>query len=186
MTVTDFAYLFGVWSFQIPLGLILYCKLVIAVIVFLLLENLYRNIVADGLWGVRFLIVALGALYIYDFILYADGLLFRSVGVAMIEARGGINLILVPFLFLAASRNPSWTLNVYFSRKVVFHTVTLVGSGAYLLGMAAAGYYIQNIGGDWGDILMISFSLLSLLILILLLSNLDIIIKNLIFLLVLL
>ncbi|MDP5052667.1 MAG: PEP-CTERM system histidine kinase PrsK, partial [Congregibacter sp.] len=39
----------------------------------------------------------------------------------------------------------------------VFHTVTLMGAGLYLLCMAVIGYFIKYLGGSWGGVLQVSF-----------------------------
>ncbi|HKJ88871.1 MAG TPA: XrtA/PEP-CTERM system histidine kinase PrsK, partial [Gammaproteobacteria bacterium] len=46
-------------------------------------------------------------------------------------------------------RNPGWSLDVYVSRRMVLHTVTLVGAGLYMLVMAGVGYSIRAYGGIW-------------------------------------
>lgn len=141
----------------------IYNSLILCIVIFLLVENLYRNSAEDGRWGIKLLVLAVAGLYIYDFLLYADTLLFTAIGEKLFKARGIVNFLIVPVLALAVSRNPTWKLNVKLSRKVAFHTITLIGTGAYLIGMSAAGYFLRNFAGKWGDILQISFILAALL-----------------------
>ena len=39
----------------------------------------------------------------------------------------------------------------------VFHSTALLVSGAFLLAVAAAGYIVRYLGGDWGRALQIEF-----------------------------
>ncbi len=54
---------------------------------------------------------------------------------------------------------------VRISRQVMFHTATLVASGAYLLFMAAAGYYVRYSGGEWGAAVQVALLFGALLLL---------------------
>lgn len=167
----EIAYGFGLWNFSLGPVVSLYIKLIISIIIFLLVENLYRNTAVEGRWGIRLLFLGVGTLFVYDFLMYSDSILFTAIGPMLYEARGLINFMIVPLIALSASRNPTWSMNVQFSRKAVFHTVTLMGSGAYLIGMAAAGYYLQNYAGRWGDILQVSFILVAFVGLLLFVSS---------------
>jgi len=51
---------------------------------------------------------------------------------------------------ISTMRTRNWTLRVALSRRVVFHSTALMATGAYLLFMAAAGYYVRYFGGTWG------------------------------------
>ena len=42
------------------------------------------------------------------------------------------------------------------SRTAAFYSATLILAGAYLLFMAAVGYYVRYFGGDWGRALQLS------------------------------
>jgi len=162
LELADVGHSFGLWAISLGPVVSLYIKLIISIMVFLLVENLYRNTAVEGRWGIRLLFLGVGTLFIYDFLLYSDNILFTAIGPMLYEARGIVNFMIVPLIALSAARNPTWSMNVQFSRKAVFHTVTLMGSGAYLIGMAAAGYYLQNFAGKWGDIFQVTFILAAL------------------------
>ncbi|MFK7829078.1 MAG: XrtA/PEP-CTERM system histidine kinase PrsK [Congregibacter sp.] len=123
----------------------------------ILLEQIYRNASSTAKWGLKYLCLGLGILFIYDFFMYAEALLFSELTPELWQARGLVNTMVVPCLAVAISRNRDWNMDVYVSRQVVFHTVTLLGSGLYLVGMALAGYAIKYLGGDWGGVLQVSF-----------------------------
>lgn len=130
---------------------------ILAVIGIVLIEQLYRNTHPDSRWGIKFMCMAVGAMFAYDFFFYSDALLFRHINVNLWTARGFVNALVAPLILVSAARNPEWSLRVHVSRHVVFHTASLFGAGVYLLVMAAAGYYIRIFGGTWGSVLQIAF-----------------------------
>lgn len=146
-----------------PLGLGLHYQLVLtlwlmsALLGLVLIEQLYRNATQNARWSIKFLCLGLGAPLVYDFFMYAEALLFRELDRELWEARGLINALALPLLAVAISRNSNWRVNLQVSRQVAFHTVTLTGAGLYLLGMAAAGYAINYLGGTWGNVLQMGF-----------------------------
>jgi putative PEP-CTERM system histidine kinase len=131
-------------------GLLAVCGLV-------LVEMIYRNAAPERRWNIKFLCIALGGMFAYDFYLYSDALLFRRVSPEAWSARGFVSVLFVPFIAVAAARNPVWSLEISVSRGVVFHSTALLGAGLYLLVMAVAGYYIRYFGGDWGAMLQYTF-----------------------------
>ena len=130
-----------------------------------LLEQAFRAMRAVPRKQILPLIIALGGILAYDLYLFSHGLLFLGVDEDLWAARGFANLLAVPFLLLAASRNPDWSVDVFVSRHVAFYTTSLVGIGAYLLVMAVAGYGLRVAGGEWGFVLQAVFFLGSLFVL---------------------
>ncbi len=139
--------------------------LILALIGMALVEQLFRNTRPSGRWSVKYLFLGVGAIFAYDFFLYSDALLFKQIDYDLWTARGFVNALVVPMLAVSAARNPAWSLDVFISRRVVFHTVTLAGAGVYLLVMAAAGYYIRQYGGSWGTAAQATFLAFALLLL---------------------
>ncbi|MEO0437618.1 MAG: XrtA/PEP-CTERM system histidine kinase PrsK [Pseudomonadota bacterium] len=131
--------------------------LLMAVVGLLLIEQLYRNAQEQERWGVKFLCLGVGTLFAFDLVMYAEALLFRNLDSQLWQARGFIIALTVPWLAVAIARNRNWRMDVHVSRQVVFHTVTLMGAGVYLLAMAVIGYFIKYLGGTWGGVLQISF-----------------------------
>ncbi len=60
-------------------------RLGFAVCNILLLENLYFNTPAEARWHVNLLCVALGGMFLYDLVLYADAALFHRVSGPLFE-----------------------------------------------------------------------------------------------------
>ena len=103
----------------------------------LLLENLYFNTQPDSRWHINLLCVALGGVFLYDLVLYADGVLFHRLSFVLVEARAPVIIMAAPLIALAAVRNRRWAMDIHVSRDVVFHSFTLIGSGIFLLAVAA-------------------------------------------------
>lgn len=140
---------------QVDLPLIAW--LIFALLGLMLVEQFYRNTHPDQRWAIKFFCLGLGALYVYDFFMYADGLLFKQLDSQLWSARGMINTLTLPLLAIAISRNPNWSVEMHLSRHVVFHTATLSSAGLYLIIMSLAGYGIRYYGGSWGTVLQITF-----------------------------
>lgn len=145
--------------------------LVMAVIGLALIEQLIRNARPESRRSVKYLCIGLGAIFAYDFYLYSHALLFGGVDPLLWEARGMINAIVVPVIGVAAVRDPQWSLDIFVSRRVVFHTAALLGSGLYLLAMGLGGYFIQQYGGTWGAVAEVIFLFGAVLMLMMLLFS---------------
>ena len=131
--------------------------LVMSIAGLVLVEQLIRNARAASRRSVKYLCMGLGALFAYDFYLYSHALLFQGTDPALWNARGFINALVVPVIGIAAVRDPQWSLDIFVSRRVVFHTAALLGAGLYLLAMGLGGYVIRDYGGTWGTIAQVSF-----------------------------
>ena len=120
-----------------------------ALVVLVLVEQLYRNAGERVRWSLKYLCLGIGAIFAYDLFLFADAWLGQRPDPALWAARGYVNALVAPLLAVAAARNPSWKLDVYVSRGFVLHTATLAIAGGYLVLMAAAAYSIEVYGGAW-------------------------------------
>ena len=132
-------------------------RVVMAVMGMLLVEQLYRNTPAKGRWGIKFACFGIGGMFAYDFYLYSDAMLFRQVNMEIWSARGAVNALIVPLVAVSAARNPQWSLGISVSRRILFHSATLLGTALYLLAMSAAGYYLRFFGGSWGAVMQVTF-----------------------------
>ncbi len=137
----------------------------------ILIEQLYRNTQEDNRWGIKYLLLGLGAMFAFDFYLYADALLFQRIDTGLWYARGPIVTMAVPLIGLSVARNPTWSIHVFVSRRMVFHTTAIFSAGIYMLLMAVAGYYIRLYGGEWGSVFQVIFFSGAALILIVLTSS---------------
>ena len=121
-----------------------------------LVEQFYRNTPPKERWSIKFLCLALGGMFAYDFYLYSEAMLFSRISADTWTARGAVNALLVPLLWISLQRSPE-SRPMGISHRMAFHSVALGGSGIYLMLMAAAGYYLRIVGGTWGSLLQTVF-----------------------------
>jgi putative PEP-CTERM system histidine kinase len=136
-----------------------------------LVEQLFRRTQQNWRWNVRPLCLGLGGLFIYDLVLFADGLLYRGMDLNIWTARGVVNALVIPLLALAVTRNRDWNLAVSMSRSLISGSTALFASGSYLLAVAGVGYYVRDFGGSWGRALEIVLVFAALLLLVLVLVS---------------
>jgi len=122
-----------------------------ALLMLLLLEQVYRNAPEAARSDLKFLAIGVGGLFTYDLFLYAQAVLLGGLDAISWHARGFVNLLLAPLLLLGARRLPNSDLRVFVSRQVTFYTTTFLAAGIYLLLMSLAGYAIRELGGAWGE-----------------------------------
>lgn len=145
------------------ISLIVFC-----VIGLVLVEQLFRNSQQERRWAIKFLCLGIGGLFAFDFYLFTEAMLLKQVDTNIWDARGFINAMVVPLIAVSAARNPQWSLDVFVSRKFVFHTTAIMAAGIYLLSMAAVGFYIKLYGGSWGSVAQLAFLFGALITLVLL------------------
>lgn len=132
-------------------------QLLLAIAGLVLVEQLFRNTHPQQRWAIKYLCLGLGGGFAYDFYLYADAVLFGRIDLFLWEGRGFIQLLMLPLIAIAVARNPVWSIDLFVSRHVVFHSVAILAAGAYLLLMAVGGYFIRYWGGEWGAIAQFLF-----------------------------
>lgn len=137
----------------------------------ILTEQFYRNTKADKRWSIKFICIGIGLLFAYDLFMYSHATLFDGINPSVWNARGFVNIVVVPLLAVSAARNPKWSVNIFVSRHVVFYSSSLFAIGAYLTVMAVGGYYIQIFGGSWGKEVQIVFLVGAIVVLFIILSS---------------
>jgi putative PEP-CTERM system histidine kinase len=146
---------------RLPYGLLLG----VSVAGLVLTEQLYRRAREASRWSIKPLCLGLGASFVFDLYMYADALLFGRLDANVWAARGFAQALVIPFIALATVRNKDWTIDIALSRGVVFHSTAFLASGIYLLGVAAAGYYVRYFGGSWGKTFQVGFIFAAVLLL---------------------
>ncbi len=132
-------------------GLFILSGLALGLLGLVLLEQLYRNMPGERRWAMKFLCLGMAVIFGFDLYLYSDALLFRQLDNMVWQARGAVQALAVPLIAIAATRNRSWSLPVFVSRHVAFHTAAIVAAGGYLILISLGGYYIRDFGGSWGE-----------------------------------
>lgn len=144
--------------------------------VLVLLEQLCRNSLPELRRGVKYLCMGVGSMYVFDFFLYSDAMLFHQITPLLWDARGFIHAIVAPVIGIAIMRKLEWPhspalQNNLVSRRLVFHTTALLGTGLYLLIMGTGSYYVRIHAGEWGIVAQVAFLFASGLLLAILLFS---------------
>ncbi len=137
---------------------------VIALEVLILLEQVYRQSGAQS-WAFKPLVLYLGAINLFEFVTYANATMVAQIEPLYIASRGYIYFLLIPLIVVATRRIKHWGIDIFISREVVLHSSLLLVAGAYLLIMAAIGYAVKFIGGNWGAMIQVVFVVLSVALL---------------------
>ena len=128
-----------------------------------LLEQYYRNLGEETRWDVKPFCLALAGLFVFDVYLFSQGTLLHGVDRDEALARPLVHGLVAVALLLAGSRHRHWIARLRVSRRLAFHSASLFLVGAYLLLIAAGGYYVRYFGGDWGRVLEVAFTFLATL-----------------------
>jgi putative PEP-CTERM system histidine kinase len=127
-------------------------KTLASVVGLVCIEQTYRATAPDRRWAMKFLMIALVALFAFDLVMYSEALMFSRLNFHWWTARGYVNALLLPLIVVAAMRNRDWKVQVSMSRNMVFHSTALLIAGVYLVIASMAGYYVRYVGGNWGEV----------------------------------
>jgi putative PEP-CTERM system histidine kinase len=127
-----------------------------------LVEQLFRNLPEAALWNAKPISLGLAGMFLYDFYLFSQAVLFNGMDPDALSIRGIVHAALMPLLLLSTTRHRNWIAKIQVSRKVVFHSAALLMAGAYLLFIAGVGYYVRYFGSDWGRALQLALIFLAL------------------------
>lgn len=148
-----------------PVGLYL-TMMLLSVLGLVLVEQLFRNLPEDALWSAKPICLGLAGTFLFDLYLYSQAVLFNGIDQDAWNIRGIVHAALMPLLLLSTTRHRNWIAKIRISRKVVFHSATLLMAGGYLLFIAGVGYYVRYFGSDWGRALQLALVFLALVFLI--------------------
>ncbi|SHK46312.1 signal transduction histidine kinase [Marinobacter antarcticus] len=136
-----------------------------------LVEQIWRNASTFGRSSMKYLCIGTATIFIFDFFMYADALLFGEIADSFWNARGFVNAALVPLFALNVVNTRKQPIDFQLSRSAVFHAGTLVLAGVYLLLLSISGYYVRILGGSWGEALQVLLSAVALAFLVTLLLS---------------
>ena len=122
---------------------------VMALIAFLAVEQVYRNAQEDIRRRVRLLCFAIGAIAATDLFVYSHATLLGAPLPLFWSARGFVNAAVLPLIVLGVREQSTRERELFVSRHVMFYTASLLGVGAYLIAMGAVAYAIRAVGGEW-------------------------------------
>ena len=134
-----------------------------------LLEQIYRGANSEARSSITPLVIALGGIAVFDFVLYAQATMVGGIEFGFWYIRGYLSALAVPLLLISIRRFKEGTVRIFVSRNVVFYSSMLMIAGLYLLLMAVAGYLINYLGGEWGQLVSFGFFILGSIVLVALL-----------------
>jgi len=130
-----------------------------------LLEQIYRSSTIEAKKSITPLVIALGFMAVFDFVLYAQATMVGGIEFDFWYVRGYLSGLAVPLLLISIRRFKAGTVRIFVSRNVVFYSSMLMIAGLYLLVMAVAGYLINYLGGEWGQLISFGFFMLGSIVL---------------------
>ena len=83
-------------------------------------------------WKLKYIWLALGAMFMWDCAVYSLALARGSIPTALWAARGSVNVLLGGLLAIGLSRVGGWQSAAFLSPRVVFFNATLLGSAFYV------------------------------------------------------
>ena len=131
--------------------------LVLAIAGVVLTATLYRNGTEDERWRNKFLCLAVGCIFAFDMFTYADAILVNRIDPPLEQAKGAVQLLVVPLIIVALRRNRHEMSGISLSRDIVLHSTTFIFVGVYLFLMAVAGFYLRDLGEAWGLVAQVIF-----------------------------
>jgi putative PEP-CTERM system histidine kinase len=148
---------------QQPAGALLFVasRLVLAISGLVLLHNLYVNAGEGGGLSFRLLAVGLGVIFAYDLNLYTLHFLLGEANLSLLGIRGAVNALAVPLIYLALRQDSGGRFHL--SRQAAFQTVSFSMIGLYLIAMSLLAYGLKITGGDWGQLLQVTFLAITLI-----------------------
>ncbi len=140
-----------------PFGAMLFVagRLILAISGLVLLHNLYVNSPESGGLSFRMFAVGLGVIFAYDLNLYTLQFLLGEVNQSLLGIRGAVNALAVPLIYLALRQDGDGRFHL--SRQAAFQTVSFSIIGLYLIAMSLLAYGLKITGGDWGQLLQVTF-----------------------------
>jgi len=130
-------------------------RLVLSISGLVLLHNLYVNSSDAGGLPFRLFAVGLGVIFAYDLNLYTLHFLTGQPSVALLGIRGAVNALAVPLIFFGMRQDVGSRFHL--SRQVAFQTISFFMIGLYLIVMSMLAYGLRLTGGDWGQLLQVTF-----------------------------
>jgi len=108
-----------------------------------LVEQFARNTREDARWSLKYVWLGIGLVFTLDLAVWSLGLLGARLDGASWTARGVVNLLVAPLLYISLGRIRAWSTALFKSAGAFFFNTTLVMAGGYVLLMAAASYLIK-------------------------------------------
>ncbi len=147
----------GTTAPQLQGNLKLYSIILINILALAAIEQVIRHTGEQDRWRLKYLLLSSGSLFIFDFFVFSDALLFDNINEEFWLARGYINAITVPLIGFGVSRIGNSSFHIKISRNILFHSASIIAMSSYLILMAIAGYYVRYIDESLGGLYLLIF-----------------------------
>ena len=131
--------------------------IVFAAVMIGILWRMKRKARAEWIKSIQYLTIGLGAIFLFDLYFYSTAVFFQKIGDTQWMMRGLIGMMAVPFIVVATRYNYELSIEIFFSRHVVFYGVSFIAVGVYLLVMLFGGLYLRSVSSSWGAIAELIF-----------------------------
>ncbi len=149
-------------SAQSPVAMLFVAsRLVLAISGLVLLHNLFVNSGQAGGLPFRLFAVGLSVIFAYDLNLYTLHFLVGEPSPSLLGIRGAVNALAVPLIYLGLRDEGGGRFAL--SRQAAFHTVSFSMIGLYLIAMSLLAYGLRLTGGNWGQLLQVTFLAMTLI-----------------------
>jgi putative PEP-CTERM system histidine kinase len=118
-----------------------------------LVHNVYGQAAPASRSHIRFAMLGLAAMWIYDLNLYTVRYLGSASAASLTAWRGLVTALAAPLFALASRREGGWRIRV--SRAATFQSLSLLAICAYFALMAILATALRGTGVDWTSALMI-------------------------------
>ena len=116
----------------------------------ILVHNLYGQAAPSSRSALRFPMLALAGMWLYDLHLYTVAYFTRGGAEELFAMRGAVLALLVPLFALGIRATSTWKMQI--SRAAAFQSLSVIAILAYLIVMMSASRAMEIAGGDWSEV----------------------------------
>ena len=117
-----------------------------------LVHNVYGQASPASRPSIRFAMLALAIMWIYDLNLYTIAYLNQATAAALLDWRGAAVALTAPLFALAAKRDEGWRVRL--SRAATFQSLSLLAICGYFAVMTILATALRGTGWDWSESLL--------------------------------
>ena len=122
--------------------------LIISVIILMNLEGTLRASSGSKRWQIKFMVLGLGGLFAVEVYTISQILLFSSFSLALQSVNSYAVAVADLFVIFSLLRHRLLNVDIYLSRDFLYHSITVVVIGSYLLAVGILAKVIRYYGGD--------------------------------------
>jgi putative PEP-CTERM system histidine kinase len=130
-------------------GVVLHIILLVASVLILMnLERTFQAAVGTMRWRIKFMMLGLGVLFIFQFYVSSQAVLFSAYGISIQCVQAGSVILASGLIAVSLLRTHAIALDLYPSLSVLHRSLTLIFAGLYLLIVGVLAKIVAQWGGD--------------------------------------